>query len=125
MRALNEERNLGSPAQRRPRKLCAAASGRCGEAWRGLPPPVISSDADSRVIRFGSRTGASERSHRGKAPINYSGPDYSPVPDLSKYECPESADEYRHRMVINSIALVFVSLMSLAGFWLVNVIAHS
>jgi hypothetical protein len=99
--------------------------GRRGGAWRSLPPPVISSDADSRVIRFRSQTGASHRSHRGKAPIGYSGPDHSPVPDLSKYECPESEDDYRHRMVINAIALVFVSLMSLAGFWLVNVIAHS
>jgi hypothetical protein len=99
--------------------------GRCGEAWRGLPPPVISSDADSRVIRFRSRTGAWQQSHRGKAPIGYSEPDDAPVPDLSKYECPESEDEYRHRMVINAIALVFVSLMSLAGFWLVNAIAHS
>src|SRR5262249_49533055 len=98
---------------------------RCGEAWRGLPPPVISSGADSRVIRFRSRTGASQQSHRGKAPIGHSGPDYSPVPDLSKYECPESADEYRHRMVVNAVALVFVSLLSLPALWLVNAIAHS
>jgi len=28
-------------------------------------------------------------------------------------------------MVINAVAMVFVSLLSLAGFWLVNVIAHS
>ena len=113
---------IGAPQDQQLRqKIC----GRCGGAWRGLPPPVISSDADSRVIRFRSRKGASQQSHRGKAPIGYSGPDYSPVPDLSKYECPESTDEYRHRMVINAIALAFVSLMSLAGFWLVNVIAHS
>ncbi len=102
-------------------KICS----RCIGAWRGLPAPVISSDADSRVIRFRSRTDASHRSQRGKAPIGYSGPDYSLVPDLSKYECPESEDDYRHRMVINAVALVFVSLLSLAGFWLVNVIAHS
>ena len=98
---------------------------RCSEAWRALPPPVISSDADSRVIRFRSRTDASQQSHRGKAPMGYSGPDYSPVPDLSKYECPEGEDDYRHRMVVNAVALVFVSLLSLAGFWLVNAIAHS
>jgi hypothetical protein len=97
-------------------KICV----RRGGASLGLSPSVISSDADSRVIRFRSRTGASHRSHGGKAPIGY----YSPVPDLSKYECPESEDD-RHRMVINAIALVFVSLMSLAGFWLVNVITHS
>jgi len=28
-------------------------------------------------------------------------------------------------MVINAVALVFVSLLSLAAFWLVNAIAHS
>jgi hypothetical protein len=99
--------------------------GRCGEAWRGLPAPVISSDADSRVIRFRSRTGTSHRSQRGKASTVYSGSDYSPVANLSKYECPENEDDYRHRMVVNAIALVFVSLLSLAGFWLVNAIAHS
>src|SRR5215475_4387440 len=107
--------------QRLRQRIC----GRRGAAWRVFPSPVISSDADSRVIRFRPRTGASHRSHRGKTPIGCSGPDRSPVPDLSKYECPESEDDYRHRMVINAIALVFVSLMSLAGFWLVNVIAHS
>jgi hypothetical protein len=102
-------------------KIC----GRCGGAWRDVPAPVISSDADSRVIRFRSRMGASHRSQRGKASAGYSGSDYSPVADLSKYECPESEDDYRHRMVVNAIALVFVSLLSLAGFWLVNAIAHS
>jgi hypothetical protein len=102
-------------------KIC----GRCGGAWGDLPAPAISSDADSHVIRFRSRTGASHRSQRGNAPIGYSGSDHSPVADLSKYECPESEDDYRHRMVVNAIALVFVSLLSLAGFWLVNAIAHS
>src|SRR5262245_4458063 len=102
-------------------KIC----GRYGGVWRGLPAPVISSDADRHVIRFRSTTGASHRIQTRNAPIGYSGSDYSPVADLSKYECPESQDEYRHRMVINAVALVFVSLLSLAGFWLVNVIAHS
>jgi Protein of unknown function (DUF3182) len=107
--------------QKLRQKIC----GRCVGAWRDVPAPVISSDADSRVIQFRSRTGASHRSHRSKAPSGYSGPDYSAVADLSKYECPESEDDYRHRMVVNAIALLFVSLLSLAGFWLVNAIAHS
>jgi hypothetical protein len=99
--------------------------GRRGGAWRDVPAPVISSDADGRVIRFRSRMGASHRSQRGKALIGYSGPDHLPVADLSKYECPESEDDYRHRMVVNAVTLIFVSLLSLAGFWLVNAIAHS
>jgi hypothetical protein len=102
-------------------KIC----GQRGGAWRGLAPPVIPSDADNRVIRFPSRTAASCRNHRGQAPIGYSGADDESVPDLSKYECPEGEDAYRHRMVVNAIALVFVSLLSVAGLWLVNAIAHS
>ena len=65
-------------------------------------------EADGRVVRLRPRTAASHRSHLGKAAITHSGPDYSPVPDLLKYECPESIDDYRHRMVVNAIALVFV-----------------
>jgi hypothetical protein len=107
-------------AQQLPQKIC----GRRGGARRGSPVPAISSYTDSRVIRFQSRMDSSHR-HRGKASICYSGPGDSPVPDLSKYERPESEDDYRHRMLINAIALVFVSLLSLAGFWLVNAIAHS
>jgi Protein of unknown function (DUF3182) len=102
-------------------KIC----GRRGGTWRGLAPPVIPSDADSRVIRFRPRTAASCRNHRGQVPIGYSGADGGSVPGLSKYECPESDDDYRHRMVVNAIALIFVSLLSLAGLWLVNAIAHS
>ena len=55
-------------------------------------------EADGRVVRLRPRTAASHRSHLGKAAIAHSGPDYSPVPDLLKYERPESIDDYRHRM---------------------------
>jgi hypothetical protein len=82
-------------------------------------------EADSRVVPFRPRTGVLRRSHHGKARIPHSAPDYSPVPDLSKYERPESADDYRPRMVENAIALVFVTLLMLAGSWLVNSLAHS
>jgi hypothetical protein len=82
-------------------------------------------ETDSRVVRFRPRMGASYRSHRRMAPVGHSAPDYSPVPDLSKYERPESADDYRHRMLVNAIALVFVILLMLAGLWLLNAIANS
>jgi Protein of unknown function (DUF3182) len=109
----------------KPQQLRQKICGRCSSGWRSLSPPVISSDTDSGVIQFPSQTGASNQGARGKAPVGYCGPDQSPVPDLSKYECPASEDDYRHRMAINAIALVFVSLLSLAGLWLVNAIAHS
>jgi len=95
--------------------------GRCGGPCRDLPPPITALDADNRVIRFRSQTGAAHRSHCGKAALA----DYSPVPDLSKYECRRDEDDYPHRMFINGIALAFVSLLGLAGFWLVNALAHS
>ena len=82
-------------------------------------------EADGRVVQLRPRTAASHRSHLGEAAIAHSGPDYSPVPDLLKYERPESIDDYRHRMVVNAIALVFVTLLIFAGLWLVNMMAHS
>ena len=48
------------------------------------------------------------------------GPNYSPVPDLAKYECPESDDEYRHRKIVNAVALIFTSVLIFAGVWLAN-----
>src|SRR5262249_56041677 len=42
--------------------------GRCGEAWRGLPPPVISSAADIRVIPSPSPTRACPQTHPGTTP---------------------------------------------------------
>ena len=99
--------------------------GRCGGPCRDLPLPTTAFDADSRVIRFRSQTGAARRSHRGKTALDYFRPDYSPVPGLSKYECGGDEDDYRHRMLVNGIALAFINLLGLAGFWLVNALAHS
>jgi hypothetical protein len=82
-------------------------------------------EADSRVVPFRPRTAVSRRSHHGKAGIPHSGPDYSTIPDLSKYECPESADDYRQRMVENAAALAFVIVLILVGLWLVSSLAQS
>ena len=79
-----------------------------------------STNDDGRVIQFRLRMGTSPRRRGEKVPIHSFERDYSPVPDLAKYECPESDDEYRHRMVMNAIALVFTSLLILAGLWLAN-----
>ena len=73
-----------------------------------------SNDDVGRVIPFRPRMRTSPRAHWGKAP------DYSPVLDLAEYECPESDDEYQHRMIVNAVALVFTSLLIFAGVWLAN-----
>lgn len=79
-----------------------------------------STNDDGRVIQFRPRIGILSRSRGRKAPIRNFERDHSPVPDLAKYECPETDDEYRHRMIINAIAVVFTSLLILAGVWLAN-----
>jgi hypothetical protein len=84
-----------------------------------------SNDDDGRVIRFRPRMGKSRGNHRGVVPIGNSGPDYSPVPDLAKYQDPEGDDEYRHRMTVNAIAAVYTGLLILAGAWLTFLMAHA
>jgi hypothetical protein len=75
-------------------------------------------DDHGRVIRFRPRMGRTPASHWRSPPIDDSARHDSPVPDLAKYECPESDDEYRHRMMLNAIAFVFTSLLVLAGVWI-------
>jgi len=75
-------------------------------------------DDHGRVIRLRPRMGRMRASHWRNPPIDDATWHDSPVPDLAKYECPESGGEYRHRMMLNAIAFVFTSLLVLAGVWL-------
>jgi hypothetical protein len=77
-------------------------------------------DDDSRVIRLRPRMRSARGSRRRDPSIHDSGRYYSPVPDLAKYECPESDAEYRHRMMMNAIAFVFTGVLVLVGVWLAN-----
>jgi len=71
-----------------------------------------------RVIRLRPRMGRRPARHWRNPPIDDSTRHDSPVPDLAKYECPESDDEYRHRMMLNAIAFVFTGLLVVAGVWI-------
>jgi hypothetical protein len=42
----------------------------------------------------------------------------SPVDDLSKYEHPETGDDYRHRMRVNLLTLLIAVLLIASGVWL-------
>jgi len=46
------------------------------------------------------------------------------VADLRKYQRAREEEDYRHRMVVNVLALAFCVLLALAGVWLVNEIAE-
>ena len=84
-----------------------------------------SNDDDGRIIRFRPRMEPWRGRHWGRASIGNSGPDGSPVADLSKYECPESDEDYRHRMIMNALALAFTCVLIFSGLWLVSMMVHA
>ena len=64
---------------------------------------------DNRVVSF-----------RRGTPV----PSPQPVEDLSKYEqADETSDDYRHRMIVNVIAFVFIVALIGAGIWLADTMA--
>ena len=71
------------------------------------------SDDGSRVIGF-----------RRRQPIDRSRAPSSPaVNDLTKYVRGENPDDYRHRMIVNVVAFVFVIGLIAAGLWLADTMA--
>ena len=48
----------------------------------------------------------------------------SPVKDLAQFERGEAADDYRHRMIVNVIAFVFVLALIGVGYWLAETMAE-
>lgn len=72
-----------------------------------------SDDSNGRILRFRHR-----RSDALREPAKP-----GPVEGLGKYERPDGADDYKHRMLINAAAFVFVAALIGAGVWLANSIA--
>lgn len=71
------------------------------------------SDDRSQVVWFRNRRPL--RSAHGSSP--------PVVEDLTKYERDGAADDYRHRMIVNAIAFVFVIGLIAAGLWLADTMA--
>lgn len=69
-----------------------------------------SSDDERRVVNF-----------RRGAPRPQAGP--PPVEDLTKFQRGEEADDYRHRMIVNAIAFVFLAALIGGGYWLADTMA--
>jgi len=74
-------------------------------------PEPSPANGEPRVVRF---------RRRGLRP-RISAP--SPVEDLAKYERGEGVDDYRHRMLINAAALLFVAALIAAGLWIADTMA--
>jgi hypothetical protein len=68
---------------------------------------------ERRVLKF-SRRGAGMRPAASAPP---------PVDDLAKFERSAEADDYRHRMMMNTAAFLFVVALIGAGLWLADTMA--
>jgi len=73
-----------------------------------------SSGGEQRVVEFRRRAGGT-RAPRGARP---------PVGDLAKYERSSEPDDYRHRMLVNAAAFLFVLGLIGAGLWLAETMAE-
>lgn len=73
-----------------------------------------SDSGERRILNF-------RRGSAGARPPITSPP---PVDDLTKYQTPESTDDYRHRMVVNVAAFIFVIALIGAGIWLADTMAQ-
>jgi hypothetical protein len=101
--------------------------GRHGKVPARSADPVIDdhaaspmTDGDHRVLKFRPRTAdrppAADRGQAGQ-PVKR-------APDLSSYQqAGESADDYRHRMIANTAAIVFTAALTGAGIWLAVTLA--
>ena len=48
-----------------------------------------------------------------------------PVPDLEKFEhAPDEPDDFRHRMIMNGLALAATVVLIVTGIWIADVMAH-
>jgi hypothetical protein len=68
---------------------------------------------NSRVVSFRRRRGEPRRAISAPPPVN----------DLSQFERGSETDDYRHRMIVNAVAFVFLIALIGAGLWLANTMA--
>jgi len=75
---------------------------------------LSSTDSEPRVVNFRS----------GRPVARPPAADPPPVEDLAKYQRSEGADDYRHRMIVNVAAFLFVFALIGAGIWIADTMAR-
>jgi hypothetical protein len=81
------------------------------------------SEESARVLRFARKnSAASRRSFFPRIPPF----EQTPVEDVGKYahDRPDQSDDYRRRMRNNVLALAFVAVLVVCGFWIADTIAQ-
>ena len=74
-----------------------------------IPP----SEPEGRVVPF----------RRRGSLFAFNRPPPSPVQDLERFERTEGDDDYRHRMMVNTMAAAVVILLIAGGIWIANSMA--
>jgi hypothetical protein len=85
-------------------------------------PDQSEADESGQVLRFRLRRNAGRFPPRGaqaRAGVRQT----EPLDDLARYEQEDEEDDYRHRMLMNGIAIVVVTLLVGVGVWLADTIA--
>jgi hypothetical protein len=78
--------------------------------------PIFPDHQGGRVLRFRPRGSPPGTPPRGNP--RWPTDQDSPVDDLAKYERNETSDDYRHRMTMNLLTLVFAMMLIAGGVWL-------
>ena len=76
-----------------------------------------SSEDERRVVSFRRGPSGARPTVPGPSPVD-------PVEDLTKYQAPESEDDYRNRMIVNIAGFLFVAALIVAGVWLADTMAR-
>ncbi len=79
-----------------------------------MPDNLSPATEDNRVVSI--------RTRRKFQPSGIQQNATPPSGDLDRYAQSGEPDDFRHRMVMNAIAFVFVGALVLAGFWLADTI---
>jgi hypothetical protein len=77
--------------------------------------------ASGQILTFQLRRRAGAPAPR-YAPIAPDGDGAEPVDDLAAFEEEDGHIDYRHRMLMNVIAVVVVSMLIIAGVWIADTI---
>jgi hypothetical protein len=81
-------------------------------------------DDDHQVLPFRRRSAAVNSGNGWRPPSRAGQAAAPPVKGLAQYEGgDDSEDNYRHRMIINVVALLVIVILSIAGVWLAIQIA--
>jgi hypothetical protein len=78
-------------------------------------------EARGRILLFRPR--ASKQRTGNPDSAGRSAEDHAAVADLAKYEGSEGPDDFRHRMITNAIAFIFIVMLTATGIWLAEAIS--